>query len=246
MKMLFSVLLGFMGAVCSQAEVRVFVTDTNGVAWLGYECTSGESVRAFALDVSVDRGQIIGISDFFRGPGTASATGYGIFPSSFRDHLASAGVTNINWSDSAYSPVANPADSSTGTLSGLGTAGVTLEFGALWDPGTPAAIPPSSGVLCSFTLSQPAIISVAANVLRGGVVSTSPLPITLNLKGGIVGPAILNTTIQDGTTQILFKGGELQTAPGINGPWTGTGELSGSYQEPFDPGQARFFRVRTP
>ncbi len=74
-------------AATAGAEVRVYVQDTGGVAWIKYECTAGEVIRAFALDVSVDRGQITGISDFFVGPSSATAQGYGIFPAAFRDHV---------------------------------------------------------------------------------------------------------------------------------------------------------------
>jgi hypothetical protein len=66
-----------------RAEVRVFVQDSNGVALVKYECTSGEVVRAFALSVSADQGQIVGISDFLCGPSAAGATGYGVFPCFF-------------------------------------------------------------------------------------------------------------------------------------------------------------------
>ena len=55
------------------AEVRVYVEPLGGLAWLKYECTAGEVVRAFALDVTVDRGVILGVSDYVVGESTASA-----------------------------------------------------------------------------------------------------------------------------------------------------------------------------
>lgn len=246
MKIVLSVLLALLGLARAQAEVRVFIADTNGLAWVCYECTAGEVVRAFALDVSVDRGQITSLANFFRGPGTAVATGYGVFPASFRDHLASGATTNVDWSDPSYSPAANPADAPAGTLPGLGGSGITLEFGAVWDPGTPAAIPPSTGVLCSLGLSQPALVSISANPIRGGVSSVSTLPLNLSFQGGIIGPSVVSATVQNGITFVVFKGGELQTASSLNGTWTSTGNSSGSYQETFEPGNTRFFRVRTP
>src|SRR5579859_3681003 len=112
------------------AAVHVNVVDTNGVAWIEYRCDAGEVVRAFALDVSVDRGEIIGVSNFFSGVSTSVAQGYGIFPASFRDHVTVTSGTNANWSAPGYSPVAVPADAPAGTLPGLGSSGVTLEFGA--------------------------------------------------------------------------------------------------------------------
>ena len=99
-------------AAAAQAEVRVFVEDSNGSAVLKYQCTAGEVMRAFALNVSTDRGQIIGISNFFVGPSTAAAHGYGIFPAAFRDHVAatvtSGSVAIWNASGSGR-PGTNPA-----------------------------------------------------------------------------------------------------------------------------------------
>ena len=126
--------------------VRVFVQGTNGVANINYECTAGEVVRAFALDVTVDQGQILGITNYFRGPSTAAAQGYGIFPALFRDNVTVSSGTNANWNASGYGPVAVAADNPGGTLPGLNSSGVTLELGALWDPTVPAAIPPARGV----------------------------------------------------------------------------------------------------
>src|SRR6266849_7500051 len=81
-------------AITSSASVRVFVQDTNGVAWLKYQCTAGEVVRAFALDVTVDQGLIFGVSDFFVGVSTTGSQGYGVFPASFRDHATVISGTN--------------------------------------------------------------------------------------------------------------------------------------------------------
>lgn len=235
-----------MATVAStQAEVRVFIADSNGIACLKYECTAGEIVRAFALDVSVDRGQITGVSNFFRGESKAGATGYGIFPASFRDHLAAGGVTNVNWGAPEYTPLAVAADSPSDTLPGLNSTGVTLELGGLWDPTIAAAIPGPAGVLCTLALSQPARASVTANLTRGGVISAFPAnPISPRFTGAVVGPAILSTTIQNGTVTILFQGGELQTAPTVEGQWSGTGDVSGTHLEVLGTNQSRFYRVR--
>ena len=54
-------------AISCPASVHVFVQDVNGAAWLKYQCTAGEVVRAFALDVTVDQGVIFGVSDFLVG-----------------------------------------------------------------------------------------------------------------------------------------------------------------------------------
>ena len=171
--------------------MRVSVQDTGGVAWIKYECTAGERIRAFALDVAVDRGQITGISDFFVGPNSATARGYGIFPAAFRDHVAATVTsgTSANWSVSGYNPVASAADAPADTLGGLGTSGVTLELGALWDPALTAAAPASSGNLCALQLSQGAMVTVAANASRGGVVASPDGNVVAPVfEGAAVGP----------------------------------------------------------
>src|SRR5216684_2224700 len=80
MKWRLTLLAAFLQAISSFASVRVFVQDTNGVAWLKYQCTAGEVVRAFALDVTVDQGIIFRVSDFLVGVSKPGAQGYGRFP----------------------------------------------------------------------------------------------------------------------------------------------------------------------
>lgn len=236
-----------MLAVSGRAEVRIFIQDSNGLALVKYECTDQEIVRAFALNVSVDQGQIVGISSFFRGPGTAESTGYGIFPASFRDHLA-AGGANIDWNSTDYTPLAAVSDSPADTLPGLNSSGVTLEFGGLWDANAPGAAPGPTGILCALLLSQPARVSVAPNLSRGGVVSAfSGGLITPVFLSALVGaPSVTSASLQNGSMTILFQGGQLQTAPTINGPWTDTGDISGDHVEDVGANQARFYRVRGP
>ncbi|MCX6874318.1 MAG: hypothetical protein NTW21_11000 [Verrucomicrobia bacterium] len=178
-------------AAVAGAEVRVSVEEAKGLAWLKYQCTAGERIRAFALDVAVDRGQITGISDFLVGPNSASAHGYGIFPAAFRDHVAATVTsgTSANWSASGYNPVASAADAPADTLGGLGTSGVTLEMGALRDPALSAAAPASSGTRCALQLSQSAMVTVAANASRGGVVASPDGNVVVPVfAGAAVGP----------------------------------------------------------
>ena len=247
MKHLIGFLLSLALAASVHGEVHIFVESSNSVALLKYECTAGELVRAFALNVSVDRGQIVGISNFFRGPSTAGATGYGIFPASLRDQNLIGTGTNVNWNFSGYTPEADVTDAPTDTLPGLNSSGLTLEFGGLWDPNVPAAIPLPRGTLCTLTLSQPAYVSIAPNVTRGGVVSAfAENQLSLTFSGGLIAPSVISATLVNGTMNILFSGGELQTAADINGPWTDTGDLSGSYIEPIGTNQIRFYRVHSP
>ena len=111
-------------AASARSAVNVVVQDSNGVATIKYECTAGEVVRSFALDVSLDKGRIVGISNFFRGVSGVGAQGYGIFPAAFRDHVTVSSGTNANWDVSDYTPLAVVADSPGNTL--------------------PASIPPAS------------------------------------------------------------------------------------------------------
>lgn len=238
--------LGLLLAAGARADVRVFIQDTNGMAMVNYQCTAGEIVRAFALDISVDQGQITGISGFFRGPCTTNATGYGIFPASFRDHLM-VGGTNVEWGSSDYSPLADVADNPADTLPGLNSSGVTLEFGGLWNPNVPGTLPASAGTLGVLQLSQPANVSVTANVVRGGIVSAFP-ETTINpvFVGAAVGPAVTSATLQNGLMTILFQGGQLQSATSLSGPWINTGDASGDHAELVGTNQTRFYRVRSP
>jgi hypothetical protein len=239
-------LLGLLLVTSGRAEVRVFIEDNGGVVGLQYECTAGEVVRAFALDVLVDHGQITNVSGFFRGPSRVGATGYGIFPASFRDNFTVAVETNIDWEATNYTPLASSADLPTDTLPGLNSAGVTLELGGLWDPTVPETIPGPTGALCALALSQPATVSVRANVSRGGVVSAFPGSVIQPVFFGafVGGPSITSATLQNGLMTILFSGGELQTAFSVNGPWNDTGDISGNHIEALGTNQMKFYRVR--
>jgi hypothetical protein len=149
--------------------------------------TDGEKVRAFALDITVDKGKITGISDFIRGESTAANPGYGIFPANFARYITVNADTGevAKWDVNDYTPVADPCD--TGALGGLGTNGITIEMGALYYPtedNSPNA-PPNSGTLFNLTVSEPATVTIALNEIRGGVVLTDPeKPATVTLSQG--------------------------------------------------------------
>src|SRR6266404_7742622 len=174
MKTRLTLLAGILLATSASASVRVFVQDANGVAWIKYQCTAGEVVRAFALDVTVDQGVIFRVSDFLVGVSKPAAQGYGIFPASFRDHATVGSGTNVTFDLTQYSPLAVVTDYPGDTQPGLNSSGVTLEFGGLWDPKQPAAIPAATGTLCTLHLSRSANVSVTSNGTRGGVVASPP------------------------------------------------------------------------
>lgn len=224
--------------------MRVFVQDTNGFANINYQCTTGEVVRAFALDITVDQGQVLEITNYFRGLSTATARGYGIFPAAFRDTISVLSGSNADFTVSGYSPLAVVADAPADTLPGLNSSGVTLEFGALWDPSIAAAVPPSNGTLCTLRLSQTANVSVATNSTRRGITAApGGVAITPRFTGALVGPAILSATLLNGVITIQFQGGELESAPSVNGPWSGTGNASGVLAQAVGAATATFYRV---
>jgi hypothetical protein len=246
MKSCLTLLAGFLLAIPSSASVRVFIQDTNGLAWIKYQCTAGEVVRAFALDVTVDQGVIFGVSDFLIGVSKPGAQGYGIFPASFRDHATVSSGTNVSFDLAQYSPAAVVADYPSDTKPGLNSSGISLEFGALWDLNLPASIPGPTGTLCALHLSRAANVSVAPNSSRGGVVA-SPPDVVLNtvFTGAFVDAdaIITSATVTSGILHLTFKGGELETAPALSGPWTGTGDSAGSYSEPVATSGSKFYRV---
>lgn len=245
-RLLLSALL--VAASYARAEVRVFVEDVAGEAWINYECTAGEVVRPFALDVTVDQGAIVGISRFLTGESTPEQRGCGIFPAAFRDHITVLSGTEANWDAAGYTPMAAVSDSPAQTLPGLGSSGVTLELGGLWDPFEAAAVPDTAGTLCALQISQTANVSVTANTVRGGIASaSSDVVIDPVFTGGAVAPlipVITSLTVVDDTITITFENGEVKTATTLDGEWTGTGNTSGEYSESIAGVRQKFYRVQ--
>ncbi len=101
-----------------------------GVAQFSYNASDETIlVRGFALDVTVNNGATIeSIFDYKVGLSTATDPGYGIFPSSIVIDPDSGEV--IDWG----TPIANPRDYFPGdALPGLGTYGITVEMGSLYE-----------------------------------------------------------------------------------------------------------------
>ena len=248
MKNYLAMLVLCLSGTWARGEVRVFVQEVGGAEGITYECTGGEVIRAFGLDVRVDRGRITGISNYFKGESTPAAQGYGIFPAAFRDQFTGDTGTNIDWDVPGYTPLAVVSDRPTDTLPGLNSSGVTLEFGGLWDPTVPAAFPPAAGRLCVLQLSQAANVSIAPNLSRGGVVpASSDITMTPVFTGGFIDPAfpaITGYILTNGSITISFVGGELVSATTLGSGWVGTGQTNGVYMETVGQGGARFYRVR--
>jgi hypothetical protein len=154
--------------LCGSAWATVTITLTkisyNKVA-IGYDATTeSQLVRAFALDVIATDGNIVAISDYAVGDDN---NGYGIFPANFSRYISVNPTTGEvdSWDAPAYTPVAPP--DSPGALGGLGTSGITIEMGSLYDTNPP----PKSGVLCTITVSDGTCrVCVKGNAIRGNVV----------------------------------------------------------------------------
>ncbi len=155
-------------ASTASATVEIIVKNVNGMAEIHYKTTPEEPISAFALDVTVDAGNIIGISGFVTGESTHAAPGYGIFPASFAAAITVDPETGevADWNLADYTPLANPLHP--GALGGLETPGVTLEMGALYADAADA--PRAEGLLCKLAISAEANITIGLNEIRGGIV----------------------------------------------------------------------------
>lgn len=144
------------------AAVSISVTDLGeGKAAIDY--SGAERVRAFALDIMVDAGMIEAISDFAVGDDN---NGYGIFPANFSRYIIVDPTTGevSDWAIEGYTPVADADDP--GALGGIGTNGITIEMGSLYD----TKAPPLDGRLCVITCSEACNVTVTLNATRGNVV----------------------------------------------------------------------------
>jgi hypothetical protein len=78
------------------------------------------------------------------------------------------------------------------------------------------------------------------------VVSAEPgASLAAVFAGAPVDPAVIVTGIAltNGIVTISFQGGELESAPALTGPWTGTGDSTGTYTNSVTGVSANYFRV---
>lgn len=184
-KMIFALVV-VMLATPAWAAIDISVADLGGgQAAINYSGT--ELARAFALDITVDAGTIDAISGYAVGDDNNN---YGIFPANFSRYITVDATGAVSdWAAAGYTPVADPNDP--GALGGLGTSGITVEMGSLYD----AAAPALSGQLCVLTVSEACNMSVTLNATRGNVVLEDASEATVDLAGatnvavGGVGPA---------------------------------------------------------
>lgn len=167
-------------AVPAWADVKIIVTDITTdpekpTAQISYDATTEtELVRAFALNITVNDGNIVDINDYAVGDNNG---GYGIFPGNFSRFITVNTTTgNVdNWGIAGYTPVADAGDPD--AKGGLDTNGVTIEMGALYDDAPPA----KTGILCTLVCSKPCLMSVEGNAIRGNVVLEDAAEATLEV-----------------------------------------------------------------
>ena len=157
---LLMVLLMLAGPALAAVTVTADCTygDVNECA-IRYAAT-GNDVRAFALDITVDNDAKIisvgdGSSDYYVNPGSVEVDDQG----------------NISGS------LVCDGEKYDGTLGGICTGGITTEQGSLYvgDANSPGgAGTGSSGVLFSFKVDIDCNVTVVVNSIRGGVVMENP------------------------------------------------------------------------
>lgn len=173
------------------ATVNITVTDLgDGVAEISYDATSEtQLVRAFALDITVDAGNIVEVNDFKTGVSVADDDGFGIFPANFSRYITVNAQGDVdNWGVAGYTPVADEADP--GAAGGLGGPAITIEMGSLYDGD--ANKPPKSGVLCTLKVDTSCNMSVTTNAMRGNIVLEDAAEATPDLTAATNVPIVLD------------------------------------------------------
>jgi hypothetical protein len=200
MKKLSLVLAVLLSSAPVWAKVYITVEPNGKTATIKY-ATDGEKVRAFALDITVDKGVIVDINDFIQGESTKEKPGYGIFPANFARYITVNPDTGevAKWDVENYTPVADPCDPGALPQSGLGTYGITVEMGALYYPTDDASpnAPLNQGKLFKLTLSEQANLTIKLNQTRGGIVLTNPdvpAEVDLTKASGISIAGIMETS----------------------------------------------------
>lgn len=171
MKKLLAILAVLALAVPAMAgSVTLSGVDDDGtgaglVGTISYSATGGLP-RAFALDITVDGGAVI----------TAAARGT---CQPYRIYMGTITIVNgvvTDWGN----PVAPASDP--GALGGIGTAGVTVEMGSLYDMDNAGDgnKPAASGCLLKVTANKACNVTVALNMTRGGIVMEDATAATTN------------------------------------------------------------------
>jgi len=166
MKKLILMLAMLVAASPAMAAVTITIDNSYGTendCLAAIKFSSDANVSGFGLDITVDSGaSIIAVEPNFTGECTASSKGFGIFPASFDRFID---PEDPNYNDPCYTPVADSGDA--GAQGGLGTGGVTIEMGALYEAGNN---PAKNGTLCVIEVSADCNVTVTENSARGGIV----------------------------------------------------------------------------
>jgi hypothetical protein len=203
-------------------------SDGNYVATvrIDYSGTAGVdvNVRAFALDINIDGNSTFSnIRDFNRGEanGTIGHSGYGIFPSRFRDFVNPL-TPDACYLDPNYNPTtAWNEPETTDHNSGMGYKKMIVEMGTLYvgDANRPTL---SGTSLCRFDVNSwgqhgTYHLAVTPNALRGGVVNSDGNTITSVTSAGVnitfpcIVPNVVNEAEAQATTDITNAGFTLGT-----------------------------------
>jgi len=152
------------------AGIVVDVCDTNNATVTVTFDASGESnnVRAYAVDITLEGDATILSA-------TCADNGYYVYPGSI--DISSSGEVD-DWGscvcDSGYD----------GTQGGVGTSGVTVEMGSLYEDGEPAPADANTMVVLEITGCGDVNVVVALNAIRGGCVMENPdEAVSVNLTG---------------------------------------------------------------
>jgi len=171
MRNLLFVLVALLIATPAMALVTITATEEPG-GWVRLDYTvTGEAnkMRAVALDISTDVGNIWAISGYKTGESTAADKGYGIFPGSIdlTDPLTPV------WND-PIAPDTDPGAAGTG----LGTNRIIVEMGSLYDKAVPTDAPLDGGMLCRVRVTNSNTTVTVAEELtyRGGIVMEDSNP----------------------------------------------------------------------
>jgi len=153
--------------VYAQETVTLTLADEGGdptIVSVSYDASGASTLLSgLAFDITVDGGALItDITDFKTGESTAASPGYGIFMGS----IDLTDPQNPVWGD----PVAPASDP--GALGGLGTAGITVEMGALYDQAEAGDAPDTSGLLFKIAVdcqgAEDVNVTVTPEATRAG------------------------------------------------------------------------------
>lgn len=151
-------------AAPAMATVTVSCVVVDTTVTVSYASTEPNEIRAFALDITVNSGTITSVTAAKEGESTSASKGYGIFPGTI--YIVDGDVCDWN------TPVAPSGDPC--AEGGIGTGGITVELGSLYEDGN-APLQPGPLPLLSFVMTDSsANVTIAENARRGGVVMKNP------------------------------------------------------------------------